>query len=264
MSMQLADPKQLKGFRENLQKFHAPLLAVFSEYAQSNDDAEQRTRRMMALAFSEAQTNPSLLRCTPQSVLRSLLVVTQMGLSIGGDEAYLIGYGKDCTVVPGYQGLVTLAANSGFMRSINYDVICIHDDFKVKGQGSFTHVRSFNDPECQCRHDPKAFYDNVQGAWVEIELTTGGAQRTLMDWQEINSVRSGREGFGWQSYPWRMSAKTVLRRALRTMPKRPDMSPDLMKAIVLNDRADKNDPMPLRGLEFDIPEELEDAAPQDN
>ena len=31
MRMQLADPKQLKGFRENLQKFHDPLLAVFSE-----------------------------------------------------------------------------------------------------------------------------------------------------------------------------------------------------------------------------------------
>src|SRR5687768_6563763 len=70
--------------------------------------------RMMRLALTCFSTNPALRKCSGQSILASVVVASQLGLEPGiAGQAYLIPYGNTCTLVPGWQGLVSLLNNSG-------------------------------------------------------------------------------------------------------------------------------------------------------
>jgi recombination protein RecT len=70
--------------------------------------------RMMRLALTSFSSNPKLRQCTAHSILSSLVLASQVGLEPGvTGQAYLIPYGKTCTFVPGWQGLVGLLNNTG-------------------------------------------------------------------------------------------------------------------------------------------------------
>jgi recombination protein RecT len=70
--------------------------------------------RMMRLALTCFSTTPALRACSPQSILASVVVASQIGLEPGiGGQGYLIPYKGTCTFVPGWQGLVGLLNNTG-------------------------------------------------------------------------------------------------------------------------------------------------------
>lgn len=70
--------------------------------------------RMMRLALTAFSTTPALRKCTPQSILSSIVVASQIGLEPGvAGQGYLIPYKDTCTFVPGWQGLVGLLNNTG-------------------------------------------------------------------------------------------------------------------------------------------------------
>jgi recombination protein RecT len=72
--------------------------------------------RMARIALAAFQRNPSLGNCDPRSVLAAVIQASQLGLepdTLG--RSYLIPYGRECTFVPGWKGLVDLdhRANTG-------------------------------------------------------------------------------------------------------------------------------------------------------
>lgn len=76
--------------------------------------------RMIRLAVTCFSTTPDLRKCTPDSLLASLIIASQVGLEPGiVGQAYLIPYFNArrnvhiCTFIPGWQGLVGLLNNSG-------------------------------------------------------------------------------------------------------------------------------------------------------
>lgn len=70
--------------------------------------------RMARLAVTAFSTNPKLQECSPTSIAASIMTAGQLGLEPGVNGAgYLIPYGKTCTFVPGWRGLVDLVSRSG-------------------------------------------------------------------------------------------------------------------------------------------------------
>lgn len=70
--------------------------------------------RMLRLTLTAFSTTPALRNCTAHSILASTVLASQLGIEIGvTGQGYLIPYGKTCTFVPGWQGLVGLLNNSG-------------------------------------------------------------------------------------------------------------------------------------------------------
>ncbi len=61
-----------------------------------------------------------LLKCSHESILRSVLLACEMGLRPGSQlgEAYLIGYGGECQMQPGYKGLQRLAYEAGAVERL--------------------------------------------------------------------------------------------------------------------------------------------------
>src|SRR5262245_44358346 len=60
--------------------------------------------RMLRIILSEVEKTPGLLECTPESFWLAVIQTAQLGLEVGGvlGQAYLIPYGKQCTLVVGY------------------------------------------------------------------------------------------------------------------------------------------------------------------
>jgi len=70
--------------------------------------------RMARLALTAFSTTPKLRNCDMQSIAASIMTAGQLGLEPGVNGAgYLIPYGKTCTFVPGWKGLVDLVSRSG-------------------------------------------------------------------------------------------------------------------------------------------------------
>jgi len=70
--------------------------------------------RMARLAMTAFSTSPKLQECDPMTIAASIMTAGQLGLEPGVNGAgYLIPYGKTCTFVPGWKGLVDLVSRSG-------------------------------------------------------------------------------------------------------------------------------------------------------
>lgn len=70
--------------------------------------------RMARLALTAFSTTPKLQECDPKTIAASIMTAGQLGLEVGVNGAgYLVPYGRTCTFVPGWKGLVDLVARSG-------------------------------------------------------------------------------------------------------------------------------------------------------
>lgn len=86
--------------------------------------------RMARIATTVLRQTPALMRCTPESFLGALMTASQLGLEPGPlGEAYLVPYGRDCTFIPGYRGLIKLAYQSGEVSTIDAQIVREGDDF---------------------------------------------------------------------------------------------------------------------------------------
>ena len=70
--------------------------------------------RMTRLCLTAFSSNAALQNCTHHSIAGALMTSAQMGLEPGiNGQGYLIPYGKTCTFVPGWKGLVDIVNRSG-------------------------------------------------------------------------------------------------------------------------------------------------------
>ena len=81
-----------------------------------------------------------------------------------------------------------------------------------------------------------------------------------MDWGQLESIR-GRPRRDWRrtpwaTDPWAMACKTVLKQALKLVPRESGMAPNLLKATLLDDHVDTGEKLNYAALDIDMPTEL--------
>ena len=217
--------------------------------------------RMIQVALTSIRSNPKLLDCTRESLMRCVMESAQMGLVTDGvlGHAYLIPFANrksgttECTLIPGYKGLLKLARNSGEIKAVR--VRAVHAKDKWTYRTGITEV---------LEHEPSEDQDKgpILRFWCVVELRDGGYQIEVMSKGEVDSIREksrGKDGPAWtQSYE-EMGKKTVLRRALKLCP----ASQELERAVSLSDGEDSDAPLE-NAAEFNIvaPAELPEPAKQ--
>ena len=204
--------------------------------------------RMARIATTCLARVPKLAECTPESFFRCLLDLSAWGLEPDGRHAHLIPYGKECTLVLDYKGIVALAYRSEKILSIHCDVIREGDMFEF----SLGEVK---------QHTPWAFRNEgkptsageIVGAYAYIKLVNGAIKCELMSRDEIEAIRKrSRAG---NSGPWvtdfaEMGKKTVFRRASKWIP----LSAEIVQAFERDDeqfavsQPIKADPIDIAGL----------------
>ena len=187
--------------------------------------------RMIRIALTELRKTPQLLKCDSTSLLGAIVQCSQLGLEPGNNlgHAYLIPYGRECTLIIGYKGLIDLSRRSGQIVSISAREVRANDKFKIKyGLNEvLEHEPNFDD-----RGELKGFYAIAQ-------LKDGGHQFEYMPIIEINKIRDTSKSSKSSMSPWgnyyeEMAKKTVIRRLFKYLP----VSVEIQQAVALDEQAD--------------------------
>jgi recombination protein RecT len=195
--------------------------------------------RMMRLALTAFSTTPALRKCTPRSILASIVVASQLGLEPGiSGQGYLIPYKDTCTFVPGWQGLVGMLNNSGRATAWTGSVF----------EGDEFEFELGSNPKC--RHIPGENYgDPDMLTWVYACGKVNGSEQPIIEAWPIKRVWKHRDRFnkvGSRHYsyehPEMYARKIVLLQVLKYMPK----SIEVANAIVAANAAEMGHTVEVR------------------
>lgn len=178
--------------------------------------------RMVKLVLAAASREPKLAECSPLSILRSMMQAAELGLEVcsGKNEAYLVPRWNskakvlEATFLPGYQGLIKLARESGSVRNVEARIVHAKDFFEVE-QGTAPVIR----------HRPSFEKDrgDIVAIYAVAFLPDGGSQFEVMAKYEVDDIRDrskDKDGFSpWKSDYSEMARKTAVRRLAKYLPK---------------------------------------------
>ncbi len=187
--------------------------------------------RMARLALTSFSTSEKLQQCDPHSIAASIMTAGQLGLEPGvNGQGYLVPYGKTCTFVPGWKGLVDLVSRSG--RGTVYTGVIFKDQQYTYTDGARRDLIIHNQTELD---EPDDITHAYAIGWVKdssmpiIELWTVAKIKKHRD--KYNKVGKMHYSFrDWEMY----CRKVPLLQVLKYMP----CSVELANAIAVNHAAE--------------------------
>lgn len=217
MSQELTKPEPpVKGIRALLtgDKFKEQLALALPTHLQPD--------RWIRIALNALTRTPKLMDCTEASLFRCLLDLSALGLEPDGRNAHLIPYGKDCTLILDYKGLIALAKRSGDVATWSAETVCEHDTF------------SWTDGVVNHSIDWRTDRGKVECVYSRVVMQDGTKDFEVMTLAECEAIRkrsrSGNNG-PWVSDFAEMCKKTVIRRHS----KRLTLSPEFRDALDKDD-----------------------------
>lgn len=187
--------------------------------------------RMARLALTAFSTSQQLQECDPKSIAASIMTAGQLGLEPGVNGAgYLIPYGRTCTFVPGWKGLVDLVSRSG--RGTVFTGVIFKDQDYTFTDGARRDLVIHNETDLD---DPEDITHAYAIGWVKdssmpiIELWTIGKIRKHRD--KYNKV--GKKHYSYRD--WEMYCRKVpLLQVLKYMP----CSVEIANAIAISNASE--------------------------
>lgn len=222
-SQTLAPSKQRMGtLKEMLEKNKHSIASVIPKHMSPD--------RLLKIALVAASRNKRLLECDPQSILRSLITASQLGLEpetpLG--SCYLVPYRNtenrtmEAQFILGYRGMIELARRSGQISTIEAHIVYENDKFRCHFglNPVLEHEPSWDDTECA----------KTKAVYAVAKLKDGSVQHEVMTYAQIEAVRKRSKAK--DSGPWvtdwsEMARKTVVKRLCKYLP----MSIEIVEAI---------------------------------
>lgn len=217
----------LVGDKDNFRGMLSALKGQLSEVIPKHLEAE----RLINVACLAASRCPDLYKCTRASILKSFMLSSELGLEVGTplQHAHLVPFfnsdigAHEAVFIPGYQGLVYLAFQSGMLDSVQVNLVYDGDNFRINYEE--------NPPY---RHSPcldPADRGKEIGGYCDALLATGGRQFRWVPTAEIDAIKArvrAKKGPWYdKDYEDRMREKTILKRGFKLMP----MSIEVARAI---------------------------------
>ena len=212
------------------------------------------TKRYISACLTALAVQPKLMQCQTSSVLKAMMESARYGLEPNSplSEAALVPYGKECTFLIEYRGMMKLAWNTGLIKSLDYDKVCKGDEFDYsKGSSglSFHHRPSLG----SSRGEGKIYY-------AYAELKHGGTAFQVMTRDDIVAhARQFSRGYSSKSSPWQtdfdaMAYKTVIRQLCdKKLPKSTTEHGLLMnEAAHIDDFIGEQEPRHIKMQESDL------------
>lgn len=240
MSTAISIKEKAATVRSLIEKSRSQIMAALPRH--------MTAERMIRVCNTAVQKTPQLLDCDPRSLIGAIVQASQLGLEPDGTlgHAYLIPFnnrktGKpECQFIPGYKGLIELARRSSQISTIYAQVVHTNDDwdFQYGLEPRLTHTPTDGDPGVMI------------AVYAVARLRDGGAQFEWMWKREVDSIRSssraGNSG-PWVTHYEEMAKKTALRRLCKLLP----TSPELARAVALDEQAEASVPQQLDVLASD-------------
>lgn len=212
--------------------------------------------KFMNTAVIAAKNNPALLKCNRRQFHAAVTRAAEDGLLPDGREGVINVYGADCAWIPMVYGIRKRARE---LCGIIIDAQVVHqNDTFVWSQG--------DDPSIT--HQPAALGSNrgpMIGAYAIIKIGEEILHREVMDKTQIEAVKStvrAKGGLLWTKFEPEAWRKTVVRRAVKTIPSVHPKIGDFERIVSRDDdQFEVAQParMPVLDVPADIPDDIEDA-----
>lgn len=199
--------------------------------------------RMARIALTAFRMSPSLAKCQPASIFAAVIQSSQLGLEVGlMGEAHLVPFGDQCQLIPGYQGLMKLARQSGLVVDIYAHEVRENDTFDVVLglDRSLVHqpLKKNGFPASDAERG------EIVGFYAVAKFKDGSNTFVAMSRFDVEKIRDNSRGYQaakrykkeslWDTDLLSMGLKTVIRRLIKFLPK----SPELATAMALDTVAD--------------------------
>lgn len=230
--------------------------------------------RMVRLAMLAVSKQPKLAECSPLSILKSMMVASELGLEPGGalGHGYLVPYRvnqakrgeparwvNECQFIAGYRGLAKLARNSGEIEIVEAHPVYPGDKFVVR-RGTVTDL--IHEPDYQSGGD------RTSGAtcyYAMARYKSGAVQFEVMTRGQIEAIMRSTQSEGkygpWLDHFDEQARKTCIRRLAKSLPLESEKHKDLLRALEVSDARDEGD------VDIEIPADVvsveEPASPND-
>jgi len=169
-------------------------------------------RQMIQAASIAIHNTPALAKCTRESIFESVLSAARMGLDCSGlhGHGYLIAYGRKCTFIPGWRGLVSIARRASGVQDLKANVIHERDDWEY---------REGLEPDLV--HKPCLLTDRgpVIAAYAVAYLDTGRVHFEVVGKAEIDAIAKDSRSDSWKNHYAAMARKTAVRRLCNNLPR---------------------------------------------
>jgi len=185
---------------------------------------ERSAERFIQEAWAAVNANPFLRQCTPESLFGALRFAAQINLPVGGplQQFHLTPRqvwnpnlvdpesgergGKEWQVIPvvGYNGLITLAKNTGEYDAIEGKAVYSNDEFEPPWDDETgTHFKLRPAPDGQ-----RGELIGVIGRALEK-----GADRALVEWIDAKTIRKTIRPHNWVKTPWKTHEEAMFRKS---------------------------------------------------
>ena len=213
-------------------------------------------QRMIEVTMTEIAKTPALLECTQASLIGCIIQAAQLGLQPGiVGEAYLIPFRNnkrgviECTLIPGYKGLLKLAFNSGEIAAVQCEVVRKGDafDYRYGTEGFLHHTPSEENEDARALTHAYAVVF-MKGSDVP---TWEVFSRSKVEKAKRSSRAAASGSSPWSTHEDEMWMKTVLRHTCKRLPASIER---IAQAVALDERADAGIPQALRVFAPELPE----------
>lgn len=192
--------------------------------------------RVIRVARTAYQGSVALQRCDPASVIKAIMLATELGLEVGvRREAHLVPYDGKCALIFGYSGLLKVARRSPNIGLIDSQLVHERDQFSVR-----------HTPAVTIDHQPYLGPDPGAITHVYAYIKEYGDWRAIvMRREEVEAIRQTlperqQNSPAWRNYWGEMARKVCLKRLLKYAP----VDDRLIEAMQQEDSAIYADPAP--------------------
>jgi recombination protein RecT len=193
-----------ESLRPLLEKMAPKMAAVLPKFV--------TPERVVQLTLVAAVKNPEILSCSRESIALAVMRSAQWGLDIG-ETVHLVPFGKVCTAVADYRGLIQLAREARIIRDITPYVVYQGDHFEYE-YGLDERLRHV--PCNTAKRGP------LTHAWCLILKPMGIRAFHVMPIEDIELIRGKSRSWGpsrvKECPPW-YAMKTCIRNYLSKQPK---------------------------------------------
>jgi recombination protein RecT len=202
----------------------------------------ERVVRGVRLAVAQ---NPKIEQCNWDTVLFAVMAASRIGLELNSplQHAWLVPFGKECTLMIGYRGYQELARRSGDVRNIEARNVYKGDTFRYQlgSEPKIEHVPSGSAKDADITHAYAIAFDKNGKPFAFDVLTR----------EEIEAARKvsrAKDDGPWVTWYGEQARKTAVRRLAKYLP----LSPDMAAAIELDIRAETGQVNePIEGIDTD-------------
>lgn len=196
----------------------ALLTSMEGEIQKALPKAAGGVERFMRICLTTIRTSPGLLKCSQASLLGAIMRSAQLNLepcNVLG-RAYLVPYGKECTFILGYKGMIELVRRSGQVKEFYAEIVYDNEPFDIV-LGTERHIDHKPLP-------PSKRGDKMLGAYSVCIMTNGTRSFHWMWNEEIEYIRdtasqsASHSSSPWKKYPTSMYKKTAVRQHSKWLP----------------------------------------------